>query len=82
MDQGVTPEDEQNSYEAPSSVRYVYPDKGILVGRIRYSRQGLVYQPKGVCLKFNFEALGNQTEISLNDRFPQLAHNKKRRNFH
>ncbi|XP_019059915.1 leucine zipper protein 4 isoform X2 [Fukomys damarensis] len=78
MHRVITPEDEHNSYETERSyTRHVSRGQEILFLKNRYTGEGSLYQPKGVYLNFNFQALGNQTKLSLNARFSKLRFMRK-----
>ncbi|XP_021107838.1 leucine zipper protein 4 [Heterocephalus glaber] len=82
MNREITLEDEYNSYETKRSyTRYVSHGEKILFLKNRNVGEDSLYQPKGVYLKFNYQALGNKTKLSLNDRFSKLEAMRKPRVF-
>ncbi|XP_005404678.1 PREDICTED: leucine zipper protein 4 isoform X2 [Chinchilla lanigera] len=82
VNQKVAPEHEHNSYEAERNyTRYMNRGDDSFFLRTRHTGEGSPHQPRGVFLKYNFKALGNQTNLSLHERFSKLEALRKPRGF-
>nr|XP_012604955.1 leucine zipper protein 4 isoform X2 [Microcebus murinus] len=74
MNRGLTPENEHNYDENDrSSERSMKREVRDLFLTSKYATaKSSPYKPKGIDMKFNYQALGNQTKLSLNERFSKL----------